>query len=342
MANARPVEHGGAPAGVLEFSANLNPCGIPRAVRAAVARAGYERYADLAAERAERHLARDAGVPTDHVLLTAGATEALRLLATALLGRGDRALVLGPTYGEYERLARSRGARVEIVSATPPRYAPPLAAAIARAAARPVRAVFVCDPNNPTARQLGARELRRAVRVLGGRSVLVLDQSFLPFGRSTAAPRELLALGQVAIVRSLTKRLGAAGLRVGYVIADPALLRSLAAARDPWTVPSHSIAAAGAARWELAPGERRRLDAWRARLVQALRRLGLAPLPSEANFVLVRVGPAALELVRALAERGIAVRWCRSFGLAEYLRLAVRPPAEQDALVRALRGLLSA
>jgi histidinol-phosphate/aromatic aminotransferase/cobyric acid decarboxylase-like protein len=63
----------------------------------------------------------------------------------------------------------------------------------------------------------------------------------------------------------------------------------------------------------------------------------LAPVPSRANFVLAHAGPRARELVAALARRRIAVRWCGSFGLPEHIRVAVRPPAEQARLARALR-----
>src|SRR5438445_98720 len=211
-----PAAHGGAPRGWLELSASPNPCGTPQAVRDAVAGAGYGAYADLDPREAERHLAADAGVEEGCVLLTAGATEALRLIVA---GAAGGALVLGPTYGEYARLV------------------------------------------------------------------------------------------------------------------------ALRAHRDPWSPGAHACAAAAVSSWDLGADARLTIAAWRERLVRALAAHGLEAVPSEAPFVLAHAGSRAEGIVRALAHRRIAVRWCASFGLPEHLRVAVRPPGEQEVLVAALAGL---
>ncbi len=329
-----PVEHGGAPRGWLDFSANLNPCGVPAAVRAALAAARYETYADLSQEVAARRLARASGVRRDHTLLTAGATEGLRL-AAALLEPGDRALVVGPTYGEYVRVARSRGAAIGELRGTAPSFRVSVPELVRRIAADGPRLVFLCDPNNPTGSRLAPAALAALAGALPRRTVLVLDQSFLPFAGSGPVAAELVRGANVVLVRSLTKVLATPGLRLGYLIARPALLARLADARDPWSVGSHACAAA-AASWELPREARAAVRAWRSRLRAGLRARGLDPLPSVANFVLVRVGPRADALVAALAARRIAVRSCASFSLPEHVRVAVRPPEEQDELFRAL------
>ncbi|HZP95540.1 MAG TPA: histidinol-phosphate transaminase [Candidatus Limnocylindria bacterium] len=330
-----PVEHGGAPRGWLDFSANLNPCGVPAGVRAAVASARYDTYADLSQESATRRLARASGIRSDHAVLTAGATEGLRL-AAALLEPGDRALVIGPTYGEYARLARSRGALVEELRASAPSFRVPARELLRRIATDAPRLVFLCDPNNPTGARVAPVALTALVDVLPRRTVLVVDQSFLPFAGSAPSAADLVKGGNVVLVRSLTKVLGAAGLRLGYLIARPALLARLADARDPWAVGSHACAAAAVAAWELPREVRHAVRAWRSRLRAGLHDRGLEPLHSVANFVLVRVGPCADALVAALAARRIAVRGCASFCLPEHVRIAVRPPEEQDELFRAL------
>src|SRR5581483_9941086 len=164
-----PVEHGGAPRGWLDFSANLNPCGVPAGVRAAVASARYDTYADLSQESATRRLARASGIRSDHAVLTAGATEGLRL-AAALLEPGDRALVIGPTYGEYARLARSRGALVEELRASAPSFRVPARELLRRIATDAPRLVFLCDPNNPTGARVAPVALTALVDVLPRRT----------------------------------------------------------------------------------------------------------------------------------------------------------------------------
>lgn len=333
----RAIEHGGAPRGWLDFSANVDPFGVSAGVRAAVAASRYDSYGELDPRGAEGRLAADAGVPASWTMLTAGATEALRLAAHALLLPAERALVLAPTYGEYARLACLQ--RAEVMEVRPPgvRLAPPAAAFATQLASAKFRLAFACDPNNPTGAQLTRSQLGTIVDALPARTVLVLDQSFAPFTIETLPVADIVRSGRVVAVRSLTKRLAAPGLRVGYVLAAPALLAALREVRDPWPLSAQACAAAAATVWNLSPDARATLGAWRRRLARALRELGLEPRPSVANFMLVRVGPRAELLVAALARRRVALRWCASFGLPEFVRVAVRPPDEQDRLVRTLR-----
>ncbi len=331
--------HGGAPPGFLEFSANLHPRGVPARVRRAVARASYATYAALDPEAAAACLARDAGVDACEVLVTAGASEALRLATTGLLTPSDRVVVVGPTYGEYARLAGIAGAAVEEVRAAPPEFAPPIGCLLEVLRRHAPRLVFLCDPNNPTGQQLTAEELAAIIEALPPHAVLVLDQSFLPFGGPTLSPRALIARENVLLVRSLTKVLAAPGLRLGYVIGPAKLLAALGAVRDPWPVGAHALATARAASFTLPARERAELERWRERLAAGLRACHLHPVQSGANFLLVYVGEKAPELCAALAARRIAIRPCASFGLPEHVRVAVRPPREQDVLLRAVRDL---
>ncbi|HEV8635397.1 MAG TPA: aminotransferase class I/II-fold pyridoxal phosphate-dependent enzyme, partial [Chloroflexota bacterium] len=169
-----------------------------------------------------------------------------------------------------------------------------------------------------------------------GETRLVIDQSFAAFAEGQLPAAQLLASDRVVLVRSLTKRLGTPGVRVGYILGPPRLLAPLRVGRDPWPVGAHALAAARSASWVLTPAERRTLARWRRDLSDALRRRGLRPLSSTANFILVEVGAAAPMLVAAAAQRRIAVRSGASFGLSGYVRLAVRPPAEQARLLAAI------
>lgn len=336
--------HGGAPAGWLDFSANPNPLGTPEAIRAAIAGARYERYADLETRRAERHLARDAGVAASAVLLTSGATDALRLIATAFVRPHGRVVIAGPTYGEYRRVARGAGQNVAEIRAEAPAFAPPMRHLIAALEEDGGAVCFVCDPNNPTGRTIGLRGLADLVVALGRgpSSLLVIDQSFQPFSITPSPDTVLLATGRVLLVRSLTKLLAIPGVRVGYVLAAPALIRRLRAARDPWSVGSHGIAAASVAHWALPEVDRDTVRGWRRDLVTGLAARGFATVRSDAPFVLAAAREPVDPLVTALARRRIAVRHAGSFGLPEHVRIAVRPPAEQARLFSALDDIAAA
>lgn len=333
---AQVIVHGGAPAGWLDLSVSLNPLGTPLAVTRAVEAARYGAYADLDTAAAEAHLAADAGVRTDDVLLTAGASEALRLLVATSVRPGDRVMIVGPTYGEYARLAAQAGATVDEVRAAAPDFEPPIGPVVERTARTTYRVVILCDPNNPTGAQLESARLTDLVTAIPSGSILIVDQSFLPFGSPTVSASSLIGSGRVALVRSLTKLLAAPGLRAGYVIAPPALMQRLRELRDPWAVGAHAIAAASVARWQLRAGELARIAEWRDRLAQGLRSARLEPLPSAANFLLARVPGGAAALARALAPQRIALRDCTSFGLPDHVRIAACAPPDQERLFAAI------
>jgi histidinol-phosphate/aromatic aminotransferase/cobyric acid decarboxylase-like protein len=269
-------------------------------------------------------------------MLTNGATEALRLVMTALVGPGGAVMIAGPTYGEYARLAALRGATVEEVRAEPPAFLPRAALLARRIHAVCPTLVVVCEPNNPTGRSIGRAALGRLAGELPAGAHLVVDASFLPFAeddpRAPVVPRAI-------VIRSLTKILAIPGIPTGYVVAEPRVLDRLRAVRDPWPVGAHACAAAAAASWTLDPTARRQIARWRASTAALLRRARIEPVPSRATFVLGRAGARAERLVEALARRRIAARWCASFGLPEHIRFAVRPPEDQERLEAALRGI---
>ncbi len=334
-----PVVHGGAPAGWLDFSANLNPCGVPGAIARAVAAAGFDTYGALDPRPAEEHLARDAGVDASQLLLTAGAGEGLRLLAEALLAPGDTALIVGPTYGEYARLVALRSGTTAEIRAEQPEFRPPIDRLLRALAVDRPRLVFLCDPNNPTGARPSDSELSAVVGALHPGTVLAIDQSFAMFAGRGSPVSGLIAGGQVVLVRSLTKSLAAPGLRIGHVLAAPELIEAMRRRREPWPLGAHAIAAATAASWRIPQSCLRRIHEWRARLATGLAALGLRPLPGEANFLLVEAGKGSGALIAGLAAERIALRSCVSFGLPDHVRVAVRPPDEQDRLFAALGRL---
>ncbi|HEV8699194.1 MAG TPA: histidinol-phosphate transaminase [Candidatus Limnocylindrales bacterium] len=327
------VPHGGAPAGWLDLSANLNPLGPPASVRAAIAAAGYGAFADLDPARAIDRLARDSGVDAGRVVVTAGATEALRLVTTWLLRPGSRLLIVGPTYGEYHRLGLLVGATIREVRAEPPYFDPPIDAIVAALRDFRPQLVVVCDPNNPTARSVGAAGWRRLLDAARDALVLV-DESFAPF----RAPGLDVPLDdpRVVVVRSLTKVLAIPGLRAGFLVAAPDLSAALRSLADPWSVGSHALAAAAAGGWGLAEDARRTIAAWREDLVAALEARGSTTIPPDANFVLATVSGSTDGFIEGLAADRIAVRSCASFGLAGVVRIAVPAPAGLARLAGAL------
>ena len=344
-----PVVHGGLdhaelerlglrPEEVVDFSVSTNPCGPSPAALAAARGADLGRYPDRQALALRRALAADLGVDGAQLLVGNGSAELIWLVALAFLRRGDRALVLEPTFGEYRAAAALLGAEVVEWRAEAGGDFRIDAAAVAERLERTrPRVAFVCNPNNPTGAWLSRAELECLLEALPT-GLLVVDEAYLDLAGRDSPALELLPSGRLLLIRSMTKDFGLPGLRLGYVVGVPDAIRALAAAQPPWSVNAAAQAAGLAALADQAHVEAgRRLAAEaRAYLVPRLEALGYRCLPTVSNFWLVEVGDAAA-LRRRLLERGILVRDCTSFGLAGYIRLAARPMRECERLIAALQ-----
>jgi histidinol-phosphate aminotransferase len=325
------------PASVLDFSASINPCGPSPRVRDAIARTDISRYPDDDASALRRALARRLDASPEAIMVGNGSVELIWLLAVAYLDPGDTVLVVRPTFGEYERAARIAGAQVLCWRAEPCNGFRPDVAAIASliVQSRP-KLVFLCSPNNPTGAHLDRSEIERIVEASGS-GLVVLDEAYRGFVEAPAPMLDLVAGGQVVLLRSLTKEYALAGLRLGYAVAAPDVIEHLRAVRPPWTVNAAAQAAGMAALDDEAHLARARAEvrAAKAYLEEELGRLGLAAAPSAANFLLVEVGDGAAFRGRLLRQ-GCCVRDCASFGLPAHVRIGIRTRPECERLVAAM------
>ncbi len=337
----RPVEHGSVaatelapfgwrPADVLDFSVNTNPLGPAPAVLRAIQETDWTRYPGDDEMPLRNGLARRAGVIPDEVALGNGSAELLWLIALAVLEPKDRVIVLGPTFGEYARAARSVGANVteiQMLEGLPPAHL-----------------VFVCNPNNPTGVLHSLEDIERLLSEQPDR-LLVLDEAYAAFALGGWRSEPLLAKHRnLVILRSLTKDHALPGLRLGYLLAAPEVARAVDAVRPPWSVNTGALRAGLAT---LEPEADAHVDrartvvtAARELLTDGMIRLGYRVRPSAANFVLVDVGDGTA-FRRALLPHGIIVRDCTSFGLPGYIRIACRLPGECDKLLDVVRQLKS-
>ncbi|PAZ13707.1 aminotransferase [Streptomyces sp. SA15] len=299
--------------------------------------AAYPDGRDARAVVAARH-----GLPAERVLLTAGAAEAFVLLARALKVR--RPVVVHPQFTEPEAALRDAGHTVDRVllrEANGFRLEP---------AAVPEDAdlVVIGNPTNPTSVLHPAAAIAELARP--GRT-LVVDEAFMD-----AVPDEREALAgrtdvpRLVVLRSLTKTWGLAGLRIGYVLADPETIAALERAQPLWPVSTPALTAAEACVEPRALAEAadaaRRIAADRAHLVAGLEEFAADGLrvvqPAEGPFVLVRL-PRATAVRRHLRDLGFAVRRGDTFpGLGEeWLRLAVRDRVTVNSFLQALDRALA-
>ena len=281
------------------------------------------------------------GVEPGQVLVGRGSDEAIDLLVRAFCRAGQDAIAIcPPTFGMYAVSARIQGAAVIEVPLTPQFDLD--ADALLVAIAPNVKLVFVCSPNNPTGGLVTLAAIARIATALANRALVVVDEAYIEFSGNPSATTLLQQLGNLAILRTLSKACALAGARIGALIGPVDVVALLRRIQAPYPLPQPCVAAAlavlnpqaqrdTAERIETLTGERERLFVGLCQLemVQNV-------LPSFANFVCVRfVNSAAV--YRRLLRVGIVVRNVSRYpGLGECLRITIGTPQENTRLLSAL------
>ena len=353
MPDSRPV-HGGLdvvelkalglrPDEVVDFSASINPLGISPRVTEAIRRVDLSAYPDPECTELRNALSAHLGVPPDRILAGNGSTELIHLVASARLRRGHAAAVFAPTFGEYEAACRLQHVEPLPIRAAPERdFRWDIAEATHLLAELQPALAFICNPNNPTGTYLERSEVEACARAVGDDGLLVVDEAYASFVDERWDTAPLLEVGNVALVRSMTKQHGLPGLRLGYMVAPARMVGEVRRFQYTWSVNAVAQAAGVAALDDPDHVEKGRLVVRAAReyLVREFRGLGLACTPPSANFLLVEVGNATALRLELLRRHRVCVRDCTSFGMPGHIRIGVRGTQDSRRLIAALTDVL--
>ena len=328
------------PPGGLDLSANTNLFGPNPALERAFAKMRVDRFHDypsLTSTTLRGVVAQKLGLQPDMVVTGNGSNDLIDVLCRAILMPGDRVAFHAPTFGMIPYFVRINHGHGVAVPLGPEWSLDPDALLAADA-----KVTFVVRPNNPTGNAFPRKDVERIVEETRG--LVVVDEAYLEFlGGESFAKEVRDGHGRVLVLRTLSKAHGLAALRVGYLLAHPALTEEVSKVRGPFRLDAFAENAACHAladdRYvtEVAAAVR----AERANLKRLLEDRGFHVFRSDANFLLVRPPVEARALAQALGERGVHVRW---FGgeLAPYVRLTVGPPAVTARLRIALDDALAA
>ncbi|MDP2718614.1 MAG: histidinol-phosphate transaminase, partial [Dehalococcoidia bacterium] len=297
-------------------------------------------YPDSGARVLTRALAENLKVNPVNILFGKGSSEVLCLCAAAYFSPGDRVVIIEPTFGEYETASLMAGSLPVKVVLKSPDFPLDTAEVIALARTKGAKGLFLCNPNNPTGTYISKREIVNLVDNLPG-CLIILDEAYKAFTDSAWPSEDLIRYGNVVVLRSMTKDYGLAGLRLGYALAEPAVIANLRRVCPPWNVNSMAQRAGVLALGEEGHVKKGQqvIREGKEYLFREMIKLGLQPVPSKTNLFLVKVGWAAA-LRRDLLKKNIMVRDCSSFGLPEYIRLAPRQIADCRRLIEALREVM--
>jgi histidinol-phosphate aminotransferase len=323
-------------AGAIKMASNENPLGpspeVVAAVSAAAAKAAL--YPDANAFYLRSAISSHLGVGIERVLTGNGLDDVLRILAETVMRPGDEVVVPDPAFSVYaavSQLVEARPVRVRARSGLGNDLG-----AMRDAVTERTRAVFVCNPNNPTGTFVRRAELRAFLDSLPPGVLVVLDEAYADFADDPDFPSglELAKEGgrPLVLLKTFSKIHGMAALRLGYAVADEALVSAMNKVRDPFNASGPAQAAGVAALGARDHVERSKelVRAGRRRFYAELGRLGIDYLPTQANFILIDLKRDSRPMYDFMLRRGLIVRPAHSFGLPACLRVTFGLPEQND------------
>ena len=327
---------------ISDFSSNICAHSTHEALMAHLAErpALLDHYPEPEAWSLERRIAERLGVDPRNVIVTSGATEAIYLIAESVCKRLPKAIVLEPTFSEYTDACNKAGlivlqalfnSQIRLgIQACKPGF-------VENAS------LWLCNPNNPTGAVMSRKQVGELLKAY---KLVVIDQSYENYTSvSLMTAKTAVRFGNVVQIHSMTKDYGVPGLRLGYIVTSLRLARQIRSCLRPWSVSSLAIEAG---KYLLEHDELEcRPDLSEAqRLRQNLTAIdGVQVMPSQTNFMLCKlaVGTAAALKDYLARKHGILIRDASNFrGLtSRHFRIAAQTPAENDALVSAIKEFVN-
>lgn len=329
---------------IIKLASNENPLGPSakalEAIRGALPGLGL--YPDGACFGLTQALARHWGAAPENVVVGNGSDEIIHYLGLVYLQPGDTLLTGDPSFVRYQSAAVLNQAEFAAVQLKDHRY--DMEAITDRLSDR-TRLVFIANPNNPTGTMVGRAAMERFLDRVPENVVVVMDEAYYEYVQDADYPRswDYVREGRnVVILRTFSKIYALAGLRVGYALARPEIIRAIHQVREPFNVNSLAQAAAVASLQDPGQVERsRRVNSdGREYLYREFRRLGLPYVESQANFVVVDVGRPCRPVFQGLLQRGVIIRTCDNFGMPTWIRVTVGTPPDNERFIRELEAVL--
>jgi len=350
----KPIRQAELESGVrcIKMASNENPFGpsplAVEALKAATSEVNY--YPDNGVTELTARLAELHELDPEQLLVTAGSTGFLDILARTLLGSGLNAVTSKLSFISYPIVTRATGAQLVEVPTLNDGY--DLERILEKVDVH-TRVVYIANPNNPTGTLVDAQAVDRFLDQLPSHVITVLDEAYCDYASYFAAERGVEYSHSidyvrqeraVIVLRTFSKSHGLAGLRVGYGMGPAELIGYLTRMRPAFMVSSLGEAAALAA---LADGDHIRraleINATGARLLtEAIAEMGISVTPTWANFLFCRVGEDAHSLCQKLQEHGVIVRHMSGgWGAPDAFRVTIGTPEQNEQFIAALKRVRS-
>ena len=330
---------------VIKMASNENPLGpSPKAVKAIQeSLADLNRYPDADASVLRQAIADQYGVAKQQVITTNGADELITLISEAFLEQGDEIIVPSPSFSEYDFGAHIMGAVVKQVPFDDGfQYN---VDKLLEAITEKTKIIYICSPNNPTGTYIAKKEMARLLAELKD-ILVVFDGAYSQFAdeEDYTDGLEFVAEGQPVIaLQTFSKIYGIAGVRIGYGISSEEIIKSILKVKEPFNVNTLAQIAASAAitDTEHVTASFNANRKGRDFLYLNFEKLGLPYTETTANFILVQIGANGEEVYQQLMAKGIIVRYGKTWGLPEHIRVTIGTDEENEFFIDTLTEILN-
>ena len=342
-------EYGLPPDKIIDFSASINPLGMPPGARMAVRKNldSIHHYPDPECKLLKNAISEYLKISSDNILTGNGSAELLSLITRAF--RPKRVLIPVPAFSEYEKAARAEGAKCVFMKAKEGRGFRLGTENIAKNI-KGVDLLFICNPNNPTGILYTRKNMKYwadTCRTSG--TLMIIDEVFMDYVKNPfehTMIMEAIRNSRILVLSSLTKFFAMPGLRLGYLIGTKTVLKKIRNYQPPWAVNSLAQAAGAEILRDkyFIEKSRRYMSGERLRLYRRLREIdGITPYLPEANFIFCKIcGITSVDLCKRCAMEGILIRDCSNFrGLDNrFIRAAVMRREENAKMVNTISKIM--
>lgn len=328
-----------------KLDANESPWDLPEKIRAKLSNEilkgmNFNHYPDSDATELRKAIARYCNVDPENIIVGSGSDELIHTIISAFIEKGDTVLCPNPSFGMYKIFTKiAGGSPIEVPLDKDYKYQPDLILEMANKYKPKV--IFLCTPNNPTGNSIPSSDIKTILDKFSG--IVVIDEAYIEFAANSLA-EDILKYPNGIVLRTFSKALGMAGLRIGYSISNKDLALQIYRAKPPYNVNTFSqkVAVLVLENIDIINKRISYIKEQRRKLVASLNRIeGIYSYPTEANFVLIKV-PDGDKVYNALLERGILVRNFSNHPLLENcLRITVGDEDANKAFYRALKEIIS-
>ncbi|MGA2774662.1 MAG: histidinol-phosphate transaminase [Candidatus Omnitrophota bacterium] len=328
---------------IIKLASNENPYGPSPKALAAIKKnlPRINRYPDSAGFYLKKKLAKTYNIKEENIVLGNGSDELIDIILKTFVEDDEHILTADFTFLEYSIISKVKNRTVLTV---PLKYFRYDLDAIKRKIDPNTKIIFISNPNNPTGTYVGKYELDEFLKGLPESVIVVLDEAYEAFidVSDFASGIDYFPKNNVIILKTFSKAYGLAGLRVGFAVGRKEFISYMNIARQPFNVNSLAQTAAIAVLDDKAFLEKTKKLILEGKnyLYDNLKKLGLAYVPTVANFILIDTGSDGIEVFNKMLKFGVIVRDMRQYGLKNYIRVTIGTKKENERFIKVLKKIL--